>query len=300
VASIGSDKLKQQTGEKTGEMKKVEAKVGATQRSVGTARYVYCILDHPTDQSSAQNDWPSGIEDETALEMIASDDLAAITSAVPLSIYGEDVLNERLQDASWTALKAMRHERVVEHFTKVGSVVPLRFGTIYLDAENVRSMLRERKSALTELLARLSGREEWGINVYFDQTELLKGIDSLSPVLTDLLSQAESASPGQAYLLRKKANALRKDESRNEVARTVSRLEDHLRENTDDVRRLRTLKVETTEHGELKAKFAVLLKKSAFAKFQSVAEKWLRDHEASGVRLEIAGPMPPYNFTDSE
>ena len=281
-------------------MKKIEAKVGTTQHPLGSARYVYCILDHKAVQGSDRNDWPNGIEDDVPLEIVESDQLAAVTSAVPLSVYGEDALNDRLQDAAWTALKAMRHERVVEHFTKLSSVVPLRFGTIYLDVEGVRTMLRERKSPLTKLLSRLSDREEWGINVYFDQNELLKGIDSLSPVLTDLLSQAENASPGQAYLLRKKANAMRKDEARNEITRTVSVLEEHFKDNTDDVRRLRTLKVETTEHGELKAKFAVLLKKSAFAKFQSVAEKWLRDHETTGVRLEIAGPMPPYNFTDTE
>lgn len=278
-------------------MKKAEAE-GKSKRSAETARYVYCILDHKAVQDKSE--WPSGIEEDVPIEIIASEDLAAITSAVPLSVYDEDALNERLQDAAWTALKAMRHERVVEHFTKVGGVVPLRFGTIYLDDEGVRTMLRDRKPALARLLDRLSGREEWGLNVYFDQNVLLQGIDALSPVLADLLSQAENASPGQAYLLRTKAHALRKDEARNEVTRTVTRLEEHLKNNADDVRRLRTLKVETTEHGELKAKFAVLVKKSEFAKLRGVTEKWLRDYEATGIRLEIAGPMPPYNFTDQD
>jgi hypothetical protein len=45
-----------------------------------------------------------------------------------------------------------------------------------------------------------------------------------------------------------------------------------LKEQSDDGRRLRILKVETTEHGELKAKFAFLVKRSGFEEFRDAAE----------------------------
>jgi hypothetical protein len=43
----------------------------------------------------------------------------------------------------------MRHEQVVEHFASRTSVVPLRFGTIYLDRAGIEQMLgeNERSSA---------------------------------------------------------------------------------------------------------------------------------------------------------
>ena len=64
----------------------------------------------------------------------------------------------------------------------------------------------------------------------------------------------------------------------------------------DDARRLRILKVETTEHGELKAKFAFLVKRSSFEEFRDAAERLAQENQAAGVRLELTGPWPVYNF----
>ena len=76
----------------------------------------------------------------------------------------------------------------------------------------------------------------------------------------------------------------------------VDQIEETLKEQTDGARRLRILKVETTEHGELKAKFAFLINKSEFDEFKDAAEKLAQEHQVAGVRLELTGPWPAYNF----
>ena len=63
------------------------------------------------------------------------------------------------------------------------------------------------------------------------------------------------------------------------------------------MKRLRVLKVEATEHGELRAKFAFLVEKSEFLKFRDAAERLAQEHQTAGVRLELTGPWPAYNFT---
>jgi len=60
---------------------------------------------------------------------------------------------------------------------------------------------------------------------------------------------------------------------------------------------LRVLKVEATEHGELKAKFAFLVTQSGFDQFRDAAERLAQEHQGAGVRLELTGPWPAYNFT---
>ena len=273
--------------------------VKADPLSTDGAFYVYCIAETVPAKSIFADSLPSAIEDDAGLELITADDFAAVTSRVPLSMYGEDSLNENLSDASWTALRAMRHERVVEHFAKRTSVVPLRFGTIYLERNGIEHMLVDASGDLKEIISRIRGCEEWGVNVFSDRQKLLDAIVELSPRLRDLSKQAQNASPGQSYLLQKKVEGLRADEARVELGRMVDQVEANLLRRTKAGKRLRLLKVESTENGDLKAKFAFLVEKSAFNHFRDEAEKLANEMNAAGIRLELTGPWPVYNFTSN-
>src|SRR5258705_12716636 len=131
--------------------------------------YVYCIAETIRAKQIAAQSLPAAIEEGAELKLVTSGQLTAITSSVPLSIYGEGTLTERLTDATWTAVRAMRHEQVVEHFARRASVVPLRFGTIYLERVGIERMLLEKRKVLSEIIERLRDREEWGVNVHCDR-----------------------------------------------------------------------------------------------------------------------------------
>ena len=258
--------------------------------------YVYCIAETGAARQIFADSLPTAIEDEAGLELVEVNELAAVTSRVPLAMYGQEKLAEHLTEAAWTATRAMRHERVVEHFARRASVVPLRFGTIYLERTGIERMLAERQKELNEIIRRLREREEWGVNLYCDRAKLMMSITSLSPRLRDLVAKAAEAPPGQSYLMQKKVDTLRTDEARTEINRAISQVEKTLLERSDTGKRLRILEVEATEHGELKAKFAFLIKRSAFEAFRASAERLAREYEAAGLRLELTGPWPAYNF----
>jgi hypothetical protein len=262
-----------------------------------TAFYVYCVAENDTASDVITQQLPPALESETEIELVKGDGLSAITSKVPLDQYGEDVLSNNLAEAGWLAPRAMRHEQVVEHFARRTSVVPLRFGTVYLDRHGIQKMLSTRRPELTAIIERLRGREEWGVNVYFDLNQLLESITSVSPKLRELARQAESSAPGQSYLLKKKIESLKVDEVRSEITRLIDETEKKLEGSVDELQRLRVLKVESTEHGELKAKFAVLIERSKFEEFHSSVEQWAVANKETGMRLELTGPWPAYNFT---
>jgi Gas vesicle synthesis protein GvpL/GvpF len=266
----------------------------------GRGLYVYCVAETAGVQRIAANALPTPIEENAAIELIAGGDLTAVTSVVSLSTYGEESLAEHLGDAAWTAVRAMRHEHVVEHFAKRTSVVPLRFGTIYLERANVEQMLSDRAAELTTIIERIRDREEWGVNVFCDRAKLIDAIAVLSPRLRKLSEEARKASPGQAYLLQKKLEGQKTDEARNELTRMVDEIESKLGGETDGAKRLRVLKVEATESGELKAKFAFLVERSKFDRFRATAEQLAREVKDAGVRLELTGPWPAYNFAMSD
>jgi hypothetical protein len=260
------------------------------------AYYLYCIAESAVAAQLPVDSLPMAIEESSKLEWISGNTLAALASQVPRATYSEENLADHLTDATWTAIRAMRHETVVEYVAKRATVIPLRFGTIYLERSGVEQMLTTQSRELESIIEQLRGREEWGVNIFVDRAVLLSSITSVSPVLRDLVQRAEQAPPGQSYLMQKKIEALKVDEARAAVNRIVDQIEESLKEQTDDARRLRILKVETTEHGELKAKFAFLVKRAAFEEFRDAAERLAQEHQPAGIRLELTGPWPVYNF----
>src|SRR5215213_11762401 len=97
------------------------------------AYYVYCIAESTAAAELPVDSLPAAIEDNSKLEWISVNSLAALVSEVPRATYSEENLAEHLTDATWTAIRAMRHETVAEYVAKRATVIPIRFGTIYLE-----------------------------------------------------------------------------------------------------------------------------------------------------------------------
>lgn len=260
------------------------------------ALYVYCVGERDALAPLFGEGLPEDIEGGAGLEAVEAAGLAAVVSPVPLDSYGEGALAGRLSDAAWMATRALRHERVAEHFARRAAVVPLRFGAIYLRREGVERMLSERAAQLREVIARLGGREEWGLNVYVERARLREAVTRLSARLRELDARAEASSPGQAYLIRKKIEGLRDEEARAETRRVASEAEGRLAEACDGSARLRVLKDEATEQGELAARLAFLVRREGFEAFRAAAERLAAEYTPLGFRFELTGPWPAYNF----
>jgi len=270
--------------------------VGAGGDAEGRAFYVYCVGETGALAPLFDDALPDAIEDDSRLEAVEAGGLTAVVSAVPLDAYGEGALAGRLTDAAWTATRALRHERVAEHFARRAAVVPLRFGAIYLRREGVGQMLEGRAAQFRAVLARLEGREEWGLNTYVERARLREEVTRVSPRLREMAERADASAPGQAYLLRKQIEGLRDEEARAETRRVAREVEETLAAACDGAARLRVLKDEATEQGELAARLAFLVPREDFDGFRAAAERLADRHTPLGFRFELTGPWPAYNF----
>jgi hypothetical protein len=264
------------------------------------ALYVYCVGAREELAPLFGGELPDAMEGGRGLELVGHEDLAAVACAVPLADYGEGALETKLADAAWTATRALRHEHAVEHFARRATVLPLRFGTIYLRRENVARMLEERGARLRPALERLRGREEWGLNVYVERARLREQVASLSARLREMEGEAAASPPGRAYLIRKKVDALRDEEARAETRRAAAAIEDELAAASDGSARLRVHKDEAGEQGETAARLAFLVRRENFDEFRAAAERLAERYTPLGFRFELTGPWPAYNFAESE
>ena len=279
-------------------MAKSKTDAGA-EEGVG-ALYVYCVGARDELAPLFGGELPDAMEGASAVELVEREDLAAVACAVPLADYGEGALEARLTDAAWTATRALRHERAVEHFARRATVLPLRFGTIYLSRENVARMLEERRVQLRATLARLEGREEWGLNVYVERARLREQVASVSERLREMEEAAAASPPGRAYLLRKKVDTLRDEEARAETRRAASVIESELASACDGSARLRVHKDEAGEQGDTAARLAFLVRREGFEDFRAAAERLAERYTPLGFRFELTGPWPPYNFAEGD
>jgi hypothetical protein len=264
------------------------------------ALYVYCVGALAELAPLFGGGLPDAMEGGRALELVEAGELAAVACAVPLADYGEGALESRLTDAAWTATRALRHERAVEHFARRAAVVPLRFGTVYLSRENVARALAERETRLRAALARLAGRDEWGLNLYVDRARLREQVATVSARLREMEGEAAASPPGRAYLIRKKVEALRDEESRAETRSAATTVEDELASSSDGSARLRVHKEEAGEQGELAARLAFLVRREAFEEFRAAAEHLAERYTPLGFSFELTGPWPAYNFAEGE
>ena len=263
---------------------------------VDRAFYVYGIGRYPALSPMMNGELPQAIEPEAPLELVPAGCLAAVASAVPAVDYHETALEARLADPEWTTARALRHDGVLRHFASHADVIPLRFGSLYREREGIRKMLEERLDELDEILTRIAGRQEWCVNLYRDSAVLMSRLEALDPRLGEAAARAASASPGQAYLLRKKLDGMRLDAARAETLRVVTDTERSLTAVSDRAVRRPIVESEKTAHGEQVARLVCLVARDRLPEFRGAAEHLAGENAGAGFALELVGPSPPYHF----
>ena len=220
------------------------------------------------------------------VQPVAAGDLVALTSAVPRSEFAADPLRERLNDLEWLERVAREHEAVLEHVLAGTTLVPLRLCTIFDDADGVIRMLEREGDALTSALARLDGRQEWGVKLLVDG-------DRLAATAAPQGDQAQGEG-GAAYLARRRHEREAREAARALAAQIVDDVDGSLRVLAVDTVRLPAQNRELSGHtGDMVLNAAYLVDAGAVDELQE-------RYADVGARLELTGPWPPYNFVTSE
>lgn len=146
--------------------------------------FVYAVVSSDAD---TQGDQPPGL-DETPLRLVAHGDIAAVVN---------DVLIER---PSGRRADLMAYHRVLDRLAREGPVVPVRFGAVLLDDEEVReSVLRPAEQDFAVLLKELDGRSQYTLRATYQDGVPLREIVSLDPVVGALRERTRGLSESESY-----------------------------------------------------------------------------------------------------
>jgi hypothetical protein len=256
---------------------------GRAAARTGTLLWAYCV-------TRASDPAPAGLAGLGGeVERVEDDGLAALVSRVPAAEYAEDVLPASLNDLAWLERTARAHETILERAGELATIVPLRLCTIFADAAGVRRMLDDSRPALEAALERLDGRQEWAVKLLVDVDRLVAG--------SGVEDAAGTAATGTAYLLGRRAERERRAAAERlgrELAEDVhARLQDWAIDAVVNPPQSREL---SGHEGEMLLNGAYLVETARAGELRDLVAELEERHRAAGVRLELTGPLPPFNF----
>jgi hypothetical protein len=226
---------------------------------------------------------------DSPLRLVEEVGLGAVVSAVDLDEFGEEGLRRNLEDLAWLEQVAMAHDRVSRHASERGPTAPLRLATVFLGEESLRAQLAQWHDEAERALDRIEGRNEWSVKAYVDQSA--RGAEGQEAAD----SSPEGTGAGKAYLLKRRAEAQRREAAAQADAATADEIHAALATVSVSGRRLAAQDRKLTGHtGEMILNGTYLVDQEKVAEFKDAVDRIAGSH--SHVRVELGGPWPPYSF----
>jgi hypothetical protein len=254
--------------------------------------YLYCLARARLLKNLAG----PGVDGQESLETLNYHGVAAVWSRVPLDEFCGGGASERLQDLTWIASRAYRHEQVVERVMAQSPVLPARFGTIFSSRRKLEEIMRLHHEIINPFLDCVSGREEWA----------LKGMIDLGTAREDFYRRFLEAEAGRLAQLTPGRRYFQEQRIRAEADRELHRwLRGTYREVAQDLKGLaqemrgRQLQSETGagDGQNLVLNWALLVSREAVEELKAYLQAAGTRYGPQGLNLNCSGPWPPYSFT---
>ena len=219
-----------------------------------------------------------GVDGVASVEAVPCASLVCWVSRVSRAEYA-DHLSENMENLEWLAAASVRHQRVVARIAASASILPARFGTVFLREASLEAHVHKHKRSLVAAFRRIANADEWGVKVFSLATQP-------APML--------HAASGTEYL-RRKAAAI-KTASRNALHPEVRSFAAALRRVAQDS--AAGGKVSGGQR-DLEWLASFLLRRSRQKQWRAVLDRFAARWQRSR-RCECSGPWPPYSFVSTD
>jgi len=252
-----------------------------------TASYLYGVVASAEAPSAAGS--PAPPPDVGPLRFLPlGDGLWLAAADAPLPRYSAPAIEKRLKDLDWVSACAVAHERVVEHLSGLGTVIPMKLFTLFSTDAKATAEVGRARARLRTVLRRIEGRQEWGVRVSVDE----------ATARTRARERAQDAAAGLgagAGFLTRKRQEHKEVRDIVDLGRTAAdEVFETLARHSDETQRRPPVKGEPGLRLLLDAAFLVPVKRAAA--FREGVRKEAERLAGHGYRVVLTGPWPPYNF----
>jgi hypothetical protein len=202
------------------------------------------------------------------------------------------VSDTEFEEIDPTQRNVRAHTVVQDEVLREYTLLPMGFGMVANDWDDVRSLLEKNYHGLVREVKRLSGKIEVGLKVFWDQEAMMKELEGRSKELSRMKERMKAASsPEQVQSLMMQGGKLAERVAVSWKTKYAQPAYEHLRELASDARVNNPVGVKNI----LNASF--LIDRSRENEFQD--EVYKLDSEYKGrVNFKYVGPLPPYSFVN--
>lgn len=237
----------------------------------------------------------TGVDAISPLESVGEGDISAIISEVSLSEFGVDALRENFKNLAWVEEKVRRYDMIIRELAERLTLVPVRFGTIFLSRENVESVLKANYDRFLANLTALKGRWEMGLTISFDKDKMSESVITHNDDLQALKKRIDASMPGAAYLLKRKLESSQSTAVDSLISEQIDKILASLRQVCADVKPGSSAAKEAEKH-VFQWKAACLVEQDTQEHARKVLTDAVQQADEGSAAFRITGPWPPYSF----
>jgi hypothetical protein len=261
----------------------------ARETEVEEGRYVYCIVNS-ADELSLGN---IGIEN-SKVYTVPYKDVATVVHAHRSQPYES---NDENKIKEWV----FSHNNVVDKATeRFGTVLPFSFDAIVKgDDATVKDWLSKGYEKLKQELERLRDKEEYTVQIFCDQEELVDKIVGEDQALKELKAKIEKMPKRAAYLLQRKFELKVKDVYSAMRLKLAEEVASKIEEYVEEVKAEEKVSHVPENYKDRKrvAAYSCLVHKD---KAKKLGEALGEINSREGYAVRFTGPWAPFSFVNIE
>lgn len=216
--------------------------------------------------------------DDAPVALVASGDVAAAVGVIAL------------QRPPGRKRDLVAHSSVLDALAERGPVVPAQFGTVLLDAADVRAeLLESREEELRSMLAELAGRRQFTVRGRYNEQAVLAEVVAQNPEIAELRRRTRDLPDDAAHgdrvrlgeLVARALDAKREDDAAIVMKAVLPHVVSYVPREGSSVDHMMEV--------------AFLVDDDRRDAFEDALEA-LAEAMHERVRLQLLGPMAPYDF----
>lgn len=253
--------------------------------------YLYCLTNNKNHQFDFDN---HKVEFGNNVYALPFRDIQVILSDIFLDKNQQEKLTNQLQtDLEWTRKNIQSHHQIVTLVNESGPTIPLKFGAIIKNKKSLEQFLSENYARFLEIFENISGKEEWGIKIFWDK----KNINSIvknNTRLNQIDKEFKKAPLGKKWYLEKKKEELLETEINKEITKEIDLSLSLLREKCQEI----SINENYSQYRGKQMIFngACLIDDKNKIDWLLSVKNTALEKDGQGFYWEISGPWPPYNF----
>jgi hypothetical protein len=260
--------------------------------------YLYGLI--PTNEANDQS-LPSitGFDGESELYTITVGDVTAIVCNLDSGKHSEEELKDKIEnDMEWLQEKAFHHHETVLMVSKMYTIVPLKFCTLYKSEDSLKSSIEGNRNKLESTFSKLKANEEWNLKIFCNDKRLREEISESNPAIEEKRKEISELPKGRQFFEKKKIDKLIDNELENEKNRVCVEVHEKLKEQAleGSVKKNRGKNV-TGRQENMAWNSVFLIAEDKVDNFIGEVNRFKEELEKTGWSFEASGPWPPYHFS---